>query len=95
MKLNEKQLKTIIASYERLDLATKNAERAGCIDPKGPLFDAIWTGFENMLAIVDKDSWISWYIYDNDMGKKDFSVTINSKKFKVKTVKTLLRIINS
>lgn len=95
MKLNEKQLKTILTSYEELDLATKHAERAGCLDVNGPLFDAIWSGFERMLSVVDKDSWISWYIYDNDMGKKEHSVTINSKKFKVKTVKTLLRIINS
>ena len=95
MKLTEKQLQAIIDTYEKLDLTTKNAERAGCLDANGPLFEAIWTGFENMLAIMDEDSWISWYIYDNEMGKKDLSVTINSKKFKVKTVKTLLRVINS
>ena len=95
MKLNEKQLNVIISSYEKLDKATKDAEKAGCLEMNGPLFEAIWRGFENMLAIVDQDSWISWYIYDNDMGKKDFVVTVGSKKFKVKTTKTLLRIINS
>ena len=95
MKLNETQIKTIIDAYKSLDLATKKAVEAGCLNPEGPLFCAIWTGFENMLAIMDEDSWISWYIYDNDMGKNDFSVTINSRKFKVKNIKTLLRIINA
>ena len=95
MKLNETQLKTILASYKKLDLATRKAVEAGCINPEGPLFDAIWSGFENMLAIMDEDSWISWYIYDNDMGKKELTVVIDSKEFKVKTTKMLLRIINS
>jgi hypothetical protein len=95
MKLNEKQLNTIIASYERLDIATKNAEKAGCLDMTGPLFDAIWRGFENVLSVVDDGAWISWFIYDNDMGKKGLSVVIDSKKIKVKTVKALLKIINS
>jgi hypothetical protein len=95
MKLNEEQLNTIIASYERLDIATKNAEKAGCLDMNGPLFDAIWRGFENVVSVVDEDAWISWFIYDNDMGKKGLSVTINEKKMKVKTVKALLKIMNS
>ena len=95
MKLNEKQLNTIIDSYEKLDQATKEAEKAGCLDINGPLFEAMWNGFENMLAIVDQCSWISWYIYDNEMGKKGLQATVGPKKYKVKTTKTLLRIINS
>jgi hypothetical protein len=95
MKLNEKQLSIIIASYERLDIATKNAEKAGCLDMNGPLFEAIWRGFENVVSVVDEDAWISWFIYDNDVGKKGLSVIINEKKMKVNTVKALLKIINS
>ena len=36
-----------------------------------------------------------WYGCDNDMGKKGLSVIIDGKKMKVKTVKALLKIINS
>jgi hypothetical protein len=93
MKLNEKQLNIIIDSYNRLDIAIENAENAGCFDIDGPLYDAIWRGFGNLIAIVDQDSWISWYINDNDMGKKGLSVVIDSKKIKVKTVKALLRVM--
>lgn len=95
MKLTEGQLETIIDSYVELNQATEAAIKAGCLDVNGPLHEAIWRGFENVLAIVDQYSWISWYIHENDMGKKGLSVTIDSKKFKVKTMKTLLRIINS
>jgi hypothetical protein len=93
MKLNEEQLNIIIASHQRLDIATENAEKAGCLDSNGPLFEAIWSGFENVISIVDQDSWISWFVYDNDVGKKGLTVVIDSKKIKVKTVKALLRVM--
>lgn len=95
MKLNEKQLESIISSYKSLDLACDKAREAGCLDINGNLFDAIWRGFDNVIAVVDQDSWISWYIYDNEMGEKGLIVTVGPKKYKVKTIKTLLKIINS
>ena len=95
MKLNEKQLKTIIDAHLALGIATDNAVKAGCLDINGPLFDACWRGFENVVSVVDEGDWISWFVYDNDMGKNGLSVTINEKKMKVKTVKALLKIINS
>jgi hypothetical protein len=94
MKLNEEQLESIIDSYVKLNQATEAAIKAGCLDVNGPLFEAIWHVFENVLAIVDQHSCILWYIHENDMGKKELSVTIDSKNFKVKTTKTLLGIIN-
>jgi hypothetical protein len=48
-----------------------------------------------VVSVVDDGAWISWFVYDNDMGKKGLSVTINEKKMKVKTVKALLKIMNS
>jgi len=95
MKLNEEQLKTIIDAHEKLGIATDQAIEAGCLDPNGPLFDAIWRGISSVIDVVDNDSWISWYVYDNLMGKKGLTVTIDSKKIKVKTVKALLKIMNS
>jgi hypothetical protein len=95
MKLNEEQLKIIIDAHLALEIATDNAIKAGCLDVNGPLFAACWRGFENVVSVVDEGAWISWFVYDNDMGKKGFSVTIDGKKMKVKTVKALLKIINS
>jgi len=95
MKLNEEQLKIIIDAHLALEIATDNAIKAGCLDVNGPLFDAVWRGFENVTSVVDDGAWVSWFVYDNDMGKKGLSVTINEKKMKVKTVKALLKIMNS
>ena len=95
MKLNEKQLKTIIDAHVALEIATDNAVKAGCLDVNGPLFDAVWRGFESVVSVVDDYAWISWFVYDNDMGKKGLSVTIDGKKMKVNTVKALLKIMNS
>jgi len=95
MKLNEKQLKMIIDAHVALGIATDKAFDAGCLDINGPLFDAVWRGFERVVSVVDDGAWISWFVYDNDMGKKGLTVIIDSKKIKVKTVKTLLKIMNS
>ena len=95
MKLNEKQLKTIIDAHVALGIATDNAVKAGCLDVNGPLFDAVWRGFESVVSVVDDYAWISWFVYDNDMGKKGLSVTIDGKNMKVNTVKALLNIMNS
>lgn len=95
MKLTEEQLKTILESYERLDLATSKAVEVGCLDPNGPLHDAIWRGFDDMVQVVDPHEWITWYIYDNDMGAKGYEVEVGSKKIKVKNLKNLLEVMNS
>ena len=95
MKLNEEQLQMIINAHLALGVATDNAVKAGCLDVNGPLFDAVWRGFEKVVSLLDEGAWVSWFVYDNDMGKRGLTVTINEKKMKVKTVKTLLKIINS
>ena len=95
MKLTEEQLKTILGAHERLDLATSKAIEVGCLDPDGPLYDAIWRGFDDTLEVVDPHDWITWYIYDNAMGKNGFEVEIGSKKLKVKNLKNLLEAMNA
>ena len=95
MKLTEEQLKIIFAAYEKLDLASSKAIEAGCLDPNGPFYDAIWRGFDDMMQVVDPHTWISWYIYDNEMGKKGLMAELGSKMVKVKNLKTLLEVINA
>lgn len=60
----------IVADWRRLDGACDAAMKAGCMDPEGPLHDAIWRSFQGMLERVDVDGWISWFIYDNGCGSK-------------------------
>lgn len=62
-------IQTSATTYRKLSAATQKAQDAGALDPNGPLADAIWRGFDAMLALHDPDGWISWYIYDNRCGK--------------------------
>ena len=95
MKLTQEQLETIIIAHENLYMACTNALRAGCLDIDGPLYDRIWRGFDDILSIIDPHDWISWYIHDNEMGKKALIAEIGSKKYKVKNLKTLLEVMNA
>ena len=95
MKLTEEQLKTILGAYERLDLATSKAIEVGCLDPNGPLYDAIWRGFDDMFNVIDPHGWITWYIHDNDMGAKGLPAEIFSKKYEVRDLSTLLEVMNA
>ena len=60
----------IVADYRRLNSACDAALKAGAMDANGPLYDAIWKCFHTMLDRIDVDGWISWFIYDNECGKK-------------------------
>lgn len=95
MKLNEEQLKDIIVAYENLDAACTNALRAGCLDMDGPLYDAMWRGFDDIVSVIDPHGWITWYIHDNDMGAKGLEAEIFSKKYEVRDLKTLLEVMNA
>ena len=95
MKLTQEQLEAIIIAHENLYMACTNALRAGCLDIDGPLYDKIWRGFDDILSIIDPHDWISWYIHDNEMGKKALVAEIGSKKYKVKNIKNLLEVMNA
>ena len=36
--------------------------------------------FESFLNILDQEGWISWYIYDNECGKKKLKASYGKKK---------------
>ncbi len=95
MKLNEEQLETIIIAYENLDTACTNALRAGCLDIDGPLYDRMWRGFDDILSIIDPHGWVTWYIHDNEMGKRGLTAEIFSKKYEVRNLKDLLGVMNA
>jgi hypothetical protein len=94
MKITEEQLQTIIKRYEELDAATAKVIDVGCMDPEGPLYNAIWRMFDDMLSIIDPHGWVSWYIHDNEMGAKGFDAEAGSKMIKVTNLKQLLSLIN-
>jgi hypothetical protein len=87
------KIKLTMEAYKRLNDATDNAIKAGCLDPDGPLFEAIWKGFDTMLSCYDKDGWISWYIYETNCGKQAKEVTLKERTIKVTDIETLAEAI--
>ena len=94
MKITEEQLQTIIKRYEELDAATAKVIYVRCMDPDGPLYNAIWRMFDDILSIIDPHGWVSWYIFDNAMGVNGCSAEAGSKMIKVTNLKQLLSLIN-
>ena len=68
-----RRIDRIIVDYQRLDAACDAAMKAGAMDPSGPLHEAIWRAFQNLLAELDPHEWISWFIYENGCGENRMS----------------------
>lgn len=83
----QKIIDMIVSDYKRLDEACDTAIEAGALNCSGPLFDAIWRAFEDMLKLVDHEGWINWFIYENDCGAKGMNAS-SYEKIKMKPIKT-------
>lgn len=89
-----RRIDNCVSAYRRLDSACRNAEMAGCLDPNGPLFNAIWRAFDTLLTESSVDSeWVHWHIYDNDCGKKGFEAGPIGKLRKVRNSRDLALVI--
>lgn len=64
----EHRIEAVVRTYRRLTAATEAARLSGCLDIDGPLHEAIWRGFDDMLALIDADGWLAWYLWDNACG---------------------------
>lgn len=88
------QYKANCAAYDGLKAALN-------ISPENQVFDAIFATFDeytNALEIAFGAAgcgWLSWYCFDNDMGKRAFDACPGSKykTREVKTLKDLARLI--
>jgi len=64
----------IVEKYQRLNEACDAVIKVGAMDVEGPLWKAIWDGWEHLLEQCDPDDWISWYIQENDCGRNNLKV---------------------
>lgn len=83
----------IVADYNRLSEACDAAISAGCMDIDGPLHDAIWRSHSELLKHADSDGWLSWFIYENDCGKKKLTANFIGKSHKITTPAQLAKFI--
>lgn len=85
---------TLIAlDYRRLSAACEAAEKAGCLDTDGPLFEAIWKSHDLLLSQCDFAGWISWFLYENECGKKKHIAKHNGKAHRITTPAQLANLI--
>jgi len=87
------KVKTIINSYHRLSAACDAYRAIGAMEVDGELHNAIWTSFEHMLSIIDEDGWISWFIYENDCGKRKMKAGYDGKNKVIDTPEKLVKLI--
>jgi len=89
----EEKIKEIICKYLDLSEKCSAAEAAGVLDPEGKLFTSIWSTFDAMLEIIDPNDWISWYIFDNDCGKKKMEAGHGDVLNEITTPRQLAKLI--
>jgi len=94
-QLTIEQLNKILDSYIALKKAMDKACDAGFMDIDGSFYNTVWKAFEDAVDIIDPESWIMWYIYDNDMGERGMQVKIGDEEFSVENRRDLLKVMNS
>lgn len=64
------------------------------VDPESPLLSAIWKMQDAYThAVADKlelGDWLSWYHFDNDMGKKAYDAGTKEEMRKIKSFEDLI-----
>ena len=85
----------VVTDYRKLDAACNAALEAGAMDSGGKLYDAIWKSHSDLLAFIDVDGWIGWYIYENACGEKEKEAKgCGRKKLRpIKTTRDLAHLI--
>ena len=73
---------------------TNAAIKAGCMDSEGRLHEAIWGAFEDAVEIIDPDSWLDWWLWDNGRGGRGMLAGANGKKPRaIRTAAQMARVI--
>ena len=88
-------LKIIINHYKKLSAACDKAVDDGCLDPNGPLFDAIWRAWSAWVDTTEHACLIDWYIYDNDCGRKMLTMNVDGVDCAIGNVKQLHKVMVS
>ena len=86
--------------HDKTKIAWKLFDDLG-VEIGGKIFSAIWDSFEAYTAILadmlgagaPEGSWLYWYCYENDMGRRGMQVTIDGEEFSVNDLEDLNNII--
>jgi hypothetical protein len=94
-KITVKQIDDIVTAYKELREIFDAAEKLGCIDINGKLFEKTWKLYDRTSKPLDPEGWIDWYIWENDCGVKGYECTFDGKTIAVTNTTQLTEIINS
>ena len=94
-KITAEQVDDIVKAYTELKEVFEAAEKLGCIDINGKLFEKTWRLYDRTSKPLGPEGWIDWYIWDNDCGKKGYECKYNGKTIAVTNTKQLAEIMNS
>jgi len=92
---------TVVQRYTELSTQCDALNAILKMDYESPLMRSIWMMFECYAAsasalIGDNHEWLSWYIWDNQCGKKELCASLGTKKLRpVRTVKDLVKLIKA
>ena len=103
MKTREKiaLVKELVRQYNKLSKSQDIFEKVvGQIDTDGPLFGPVWKCFEAYteavgISIGDVGEYLPWFIWDNRCGANGHEVTKDGKVIAIKSVKDLIRLMES
>lgn len=91
------ELKPWLAAYQTIESAFADWEKLAVVGDldKSPL----WKGYYSLFDLYtdtlakrlggDASTWLSWFIYDNECGKKQFKATANAKKKRPWTIRNI------
>jgi len=65
---------------------------------ESPVIERIFYYHERLMEILaaevgDRATWIEWFIFENDWGKREYEVVIDKKEKKIKTFADLYKVI--
>ena len=83
----------IVGNYKELSAACDVAYDAGCLDIDGKLHTAIWKSFDVLMACVEQQEWLEWYIYDNDCGAAKMEAGFDEAVNPIKNSRDLAKLI--
>jgi hypothetical protein len=86
--------KTAIKRYTELKSLCAKAYDIGALEEEGPMDTAIWSAFDNMLDVWDKEGWVDWFIYNNRCGKRKSTVRYNGKEHTIHRITQLAEYLD-
>jgi len=97
--MRKEKIEEFIRLYKESGGIIDELRRIIDIAPESKLSESVYRLAEGYLEVLaesigDKSGWLSWFIYDNDMGKNEYQAGYDNKFRKIKSVDDLLLIMD-